>query len=333
MAAHGLVRPGSRSDGRRQLTGPPPYRVVDNQYIVARPDRPRLHRHAGQRLRPDHRRRHAQRLLGRRSRRRGVRTVHPALYHQLQPLELAAFSLRRIVRHDALVRRSRIICQNEGISLNGIVLLSSFLNSDIDYNDGAPIGGGDWAYVLYLPTEAATAWYHHVLPVHRRFRLALAQVESFALSEYLDALGQGALLSPDRYNDVVAKLHRVHRPLGITISASPNLRVPYDRFENELLRDARDDRRTDRFALPDLRARPPRDFARLGRDRRRDRLGVRDARATIICARCSSYKHAAALSRRDLRPDLRGRRDVGSQARRQRAVGQRRARPCAGDDV
>ena len=96
----------------------------------ARPDRSRLHRHAGQRLRPHHRRRHAQRLLGRRPRRRRVRPVHPAVHHQLQSLELAAVSLRRVVRHDALVPCSRGILQRQGIALNGIVLLSSFLNSE-----------------------------------------------------------------------------------------------------------------------------------------------------------------------------------------------------------
>jgi carboxypeptidase C (cathepsin A) len=63
----------------------------------------------------------------------------------------------------------------------------------------------------------------------------LSRVESFALGEYLDALGQGALLSPDRYNDVVAKLHE-YTGLSESYIRKSDLRVPYDRFENEVLR-------------------------------------------------------------------------------------------------
>jgi len=125
--------------------------------------------------------------------------------------------------------------QDEGIGLNGVVLLSSFLNSSIDYNDGAPIGGGDWAYPLYLPTEAATAWYHRALPGAPPLNVLLPEVESFALGEYVDALGQGAQLAPDRYNDVVAKLHR-YTGLSEQYIRNSNLRIPYDRFQSELMR-------------------------------------------------------------------------------------------------
>jgi carboxypeptidase C (cathepsin A) len=126
--------------------------------------------------------------------------------------------------------------QDHGIALNGIVLLSSYLNANLDYNDGAPIGGGDWAYVLYLPTEAATAWYHHALNGAPSLNALLPEVENFALTEYLDALGQGAQLPPDRYNDIVAKLHR-YTGLSEQYIRNSNLRIPYDRFENELLRE------------------------------------------------------------------------------------------------
>jgi carboxypeptidase C (cathepsin A) len=129
------------------------------------------------------------------------------------------------------------VLQDRGVGLNGIVLLSSFLNSNIDYNDGAPVGGGDWGYVLYLPTETATAWYHHRLAYNGPLEPLLAEVENFALTEYLDALGQGSLLAPDRYNEIVAKLHR-YTGLSEQYIRQADLRVPYDRFENELLRDS-----------------------------------------------------------------------------------------------
>jgi carboxypeptidase C (cathepsin A) len=126
--------------------------------------------------------------------------------------------------------------QDEGIGLNGVVLLSSFLNANIDYNDGSPVGGGDWAYILYLPTEAATAWYHHALAHPPPLDTFVSEVESFGLSEYLDALAQGAQLAPSRFNDVAAKLHE-YTGLSEQYIRRSNLRIPYDRFQNELLRE------------------------------------------------------------------------------------------------
>ena len=154
---------------------------------------------------------------------------------QLQPLELAEVSVRRIATGRRVRPCSRAYLATRGIALNGIVLLSSFLNPSVDYNDGAPIGGGDWAYVLYLPTEAATAWYHRALPRAPGLNSLLSEVKSFALGEYLDALAQGGKLPPDRYNDVVAKLQR-YTGLSDQYIRNSNLRIPYDRFENELLR-------------------------------------------------------------------------------------------------
>lgn len=128
------------------------------------------------------------------------------------------------------------VLATRGIALNGIVLLSSFLNPSVDYNDGAPIGGGDWAYVLYLPTETATAWYHRTLSGASALGPLLSEVKSFALGEYLDALAQGARLPSSRFDDVVAKLHR-YTGLSEQYIRNSNLRIPYDRFENELLRE------------------------------------------------------------------------------------------------
>lgn len=124
----------------------------------------------------------------------------------------------------------------KGISLNGIVLLSSYLNADLDYGPSTPIGGGDWAYVLYLPTEAATAWYHHAVPGFASLNDLLPQVEQFALTEYLDGLGQGAQISPDRFNDIVAKLHRF-TGLSEQYIRQSNVRIRFDRFSAELMRE------------------------------------------------------------------------------------------------
>jgi carboxypeptidase C (cathepsin A) len=125
---------------------------------------------------------------------------------------------------------------NHGVFLNGIVLLSSILNFSLDYTNGDPIAGGDWAYVLYLPTEAATAWYHNKVP-NRPADLAtyLNGVENFALGEYLSALYKGDKLSAAERDDVVRKLSN-YLGLPQQYVRNSNIRVPYDRFQRELLR-------------------------------------------------------------------------------------------------
>lgn len=130
--------------------------------------------------------------------------------------------------------------QNEGIGINGVVLLSSILDFSLDWNVNftpTAIGGGDWAYVFYLPTEAAAAWYHHMVPgAPATVEAFLPEVQEFATHEYLNALAQGDSISPSLYADVVAKLHR-YTGLSETYIRESNLRIPYWRFTTELLRD------------------------------------------------------------------------------------------------
>jgi len=124
--------------------------------------------------------------------------------------------------------------QDAGVQMNGVVLLSSILNFGLG---GPAIAGGDWSSVTYLPTEAATAWFHHKAASRGRSLDAfLRDVEAFAGGEYLHALAQGADLSPAEYENVVRRLHEY---LGVSEQyiRDSNLRLPYTRFEKELLRD------------------------------------------------------------------------------------------------
>ncbi|MBC5810740.1 MAG: peptidase S10 [Candidatus Eremiobacteraeota bacterium] len=124
----------------------------------------------------------------------------------------------------------------DGVALNGIVLLSSILNFGLDYANGDPIGAGDWAYVLYLPTEAATAWYHNKIP-NKSADLPsfLSRVEQFATTDYLDALAQGSRLDPRR-RDAIAKTLSDYTGISVSYILQNNLRVRYSRFQQELLR-------------------------------------------------------------------------------------------------
>ncbi|HEY2474573.1 MAG TPA: hypothetical protein VGI19_07190, partial [Candidatus Cybelea sp.] len=217
-----------------RLTGPPPYHSIDNQYtLLDRTDLVFIDMPGsgfGRIIPP-----------GKRDDFWGV-DQDAAAFGQFIQRYLAHFgrwnSPRFLFGESYGTTRSAVLAkylQDNGVGLNGVVLLSSFLNANIDNNDGAPVGGGDWAYVLYLPTETATAWYHHALGDRRPLPQILPEVESFALGEYLVALGQGTQLAPDVYNDIVAKLHR-YTGLSEAYIRQSNLRIPYDRFQNELLR-------------------------------------------------------------------------------------------------
>ena len=125
---------------------------------------------------------------------------------------------------------------DHGIALNGVVLLSSILNFSLDYGNGEPNATGDWGYVFNLPTEAATAWYHNKV-ANRPADLPsfLSDVEHFATTQYLDALYAGNRLSPNAREAAARKLAGY---LGIPehYVLESNLRVPYDRYQRELLR-------------------------------------------------------------------------------------------------
>ncbi|HEX4012835.1 MAG TPA: hypothetical protein VHX17_02965 [Candidatus Cybelea sp.] len=123
--------------------------------------------------------------------------------------------------------------QNDNMGINGVVLQSTILNFGLDNGE---IGGDDWGYILYLPTEAATAWYHKTLPdAPADLGALLPGVERFALGEYADALSKGALCPPGEYADVVTKLHR-YLGLSEQYIRNSDLRIPYNRLESELLR-------------------------------------------------------------------------------------------------
>lgn len=89
---------------------------------------------------------------------------------------------------------SNYLQERHGIYLNGIVLVSSVLNfSTLDF---AP--NNDLPYILFLPSYAATAWYHKKLPSELQSKPlpeVLAEVEKFASEKYLLSLFKGDQLN------------------------------------------------------------------------------------------------------------------------------------------
>lgn len=126
--------------------------------------------------------------------------------------------------------------QEAGVEMNGVVLQSSIINFNLGgLAGGNPVGGGDYGFVFYFPTEAATAWYHHKAGVGQSLRSFVQSAVHFAGTTYLHDLAAGSTLAPAEFNNDVAQIHAY---LGLPESyiRDSNLRIPYFRFLKELLR-------------------------------------------------------------------------------------------------
>jgi carboxypeptidase C (cathepsin A) len=121
--------------------------------------------------------------------------------------------------------------QEDGVSLNGITLLSSVLN----YN--ASVGAGlELSYVNYLPSYAAIAFYHKKLPQMPTDMVAFVeQAREFARGEYAEALAQGDKLPQAQMEAMAQKLNHF-TGLPVEYLEQAKLRVNPSQFRAELLR-------------------------------------------------------------------------------------------------
>jgi len=121
-----------------------------------------------------------------------------------------------------------------GIAFNGIILISTIMN--FETTDFA--AGNDLAYMMFLPSYAATAWYHKKLPSDlqsRSVQQVVSEVEQWAANEYSLALGKGDRLTGQDRQDVIARLSR-YTGLSQPFIDNANLRVSLTLFRKELLR-------------------------------------------------------------------------------------------------
>ncbi len=142
----------------------------------------------------------------------------------------------------------------ENVDLNGIILLSQILSFDNSADGPKWNAGVDQAYALALPTFAASAFYHHKLPAQpATLEPFLAEVEQYALGEYMSALLQGSELGEARKQAVAEKLHG-YTGLPVAFLLKSNLRVSGGAFSKNLqLDDETTTGRLDtRYKGPDL---------------------------------------------------------------------------------
>lgn len=120
------------------------------------------------------------------------------------------------------------------MNLNGLMLVSTVLNFQTIWGGE----GNDLPHLLYLPSYAATAWYHKKLPADlqdKPVETVLKEAETFASGDYNQALLLGAALAPAQRAKVIKQMARLTGLSEAFIDAS-NLRVPLYRFNAELLR-------------------------------------------------------------------------------------------------
>ena len=128
--------------------------------------------------------------------------------------------------------------ESEGIELNGIMLLGTVL----DFQNIRPAPSNDMAFVSFLPTYTATAWYHKKLPSDLQgltLEQVVQQARDYAFGDYLTALAKGNTLSDAERTRVAQQLARL---TGVSQQyvLNTNLRIDPGTYRTELLRGQRE---------------------------------------------------------------------------------------------
>lgn len=142
----------------------------------------------------------------------------------------------------------------DNIDLNGVVFQSAVLNWNLMLDFPTVEPGISLAYATGLPSEAATAWYHHKIPNQPQQLLPfLHRVEQFAMGPYLQAIDQGDRLDAATKQRIAQQMHDdTGLPTAYLMKA--NLRVNDGKFRHELLGkgDEITGRLDSRYTGPDL---------------------------------------------------------------------------------
>lgn len=129
---------------------------------------------------------------------------------------------------------SRHLQEAHNIHLNGLMLISMA----VDFQTLSFDHGNELPYPLYLPTYAATAWYHKALretQQNKPLKQVIAEAEAFANGDYWLALMQGSRLGlAERQH--IAETVSLHTGLSTDYVLRCDLRPTEFRFFKELLR-------------------------------------------------------------------------------------------------
>jgi carboxypeptidase C (cathepsin A) len=134
------------------------------------------------------------------------------------------------------IRAARLLpylYENFGIEIDGLLLISPALDLSIIHADPA----NDLPHMLFVPSYAATAWYHKKIgpEFHSSLTEVLAEAQSWTIEQYLPALAKGSQL-PGADKDRIAVRLASLTGLQETFIRNQNLRIPGSEFRVELLR-------------------------------------------------------------------------------------------------
>ncbi len=120
----------------------------------------------------------------------------------------------------------------QDMALNGLVLISQAL----DYGGSTSSPYNITSYITYLPSMAATAWYHKKAGQGMALEAFVQQCREFTYSTYIPALYKGSLLTASEKESVAREMARF-TGLDAAYILRSDLRVLVPRFQKELLRD------------------------------------------------------------------------------------------------
>ncbi|WP_144605331.1 S10 family peptidase [Algoriphagus algorifonticola] len=122
---------------------------------------------------------------------------------------------------------------NRGYALNGVIMVSAVF--DLRSLFFAP--NEDLSYIVYLPTMAATAWYHNKIErKHSDLDAFVEEVRGFTENHYTPALFKGNRISDTEKNQVAASLES-YTGVSAAIWKRADLKITAGEFFQELLRD------------------------------------------------------------------------------------------------
>lgn len=120
----------------------------------------------------------------------------------------------------------------QNMALNGLILISQAL----DYAGSTSIHDNITSYLTYLPSMAATAWYHKKAGEGKTLEAFVEESRQFTYDKYAPALYKGSLLSEEERNGIAERL-AYFTGLSKAYILKSNLRVLMRRFQKELLSD------------------------------------------------------------------------------------------------
>ncbi len=128
---------------------------------------------------------------------------------------------------------SKVLMDKHLINVNGII----FVSQALDYQGSSPyVDDNIISYITYIPTLAATAWYHKKVDTSGSFETFIDASRQFAVDELLPALFKGNTLSTAERARIVEGLQR-YTGLSKQYIERTDLRINAFRFAKELLRD------------------------------------------------------------------------------------------------